>query len=44
MISYGAGSAFSDLILNAEFRPELKSVKDLAREGPSGELYEELNF
>lgn len=44
LISYGAGIVFSDLILNSEFRPELKRVKDLAREGPSGELYEELNF
>ena len=44
MISYGAGVALSDLILNSEFRPELKSAKDLARARPSGELYEELHL
>lgn len=44
MISYGAGVALSDLILNSEFRPELKSAKDLARERSSGELYEELHL
>ncbi len=44
MISYGAGVALSDLILKSEFRPELKSAKDLARERPSGELYEELHL
>lgn len=44
MISYGAGVALSDLILNSELRPELKSAKDLARERPSGELYEELHL
>lgn len=44
MISYGAGVALSDLILNSEFRPELKSAKDLARERPYGELYEELHL
>ncbi len=44
MISYGAGVALSDLILNSEFRPELKSAKDLARERPSGNLYEALHL
>jgi FAD-dependent oxidoreductase domain-containing protein 1 len=44
MISYGAGVALSDLILNYGSRPELKSAKDLARERPSGELYEELHL
>ncbi len=44
MISYGAGVALSDLILDSELRPELKSAEDLARERPSGELYEELHL
>jgi len=44
MISYGAGMALSDLILNSEFRPELRSAKELARERPYGELYEELHL
>jgi FAD-dependent oxidoreductase domain-containing protein 1 len=44
MISYGAGMALSDLILDSELRPELKSAKDLARERPSGELFEELHL
>ena len=44
MISYGAGVALSDLILNSEFRLELGNAKDLARDRPSGELYEELHL
>ena len=44
MISHGAGVALADLILKSEFRPELRSAKALARERPSGELYEELHL
>ncbi|MBI2486926.1 MAG: FAD-binding oxidoreductase [Deltaproteobacteria bacterium] len=44
MISYGAGTALSDLILDGGFREELKHAKDLSRERPSGELFEELHL
>lgn len=44
MISYGAGTALSDLILDGRFREELKHAKDLSRERPSGELFEELHL
>lgn len=44
MISFGAGMALSDLILDGKFREELKHAKDLSRERPSGELFEELHL
>ncbi|MFQ5786988.1 MAG: NAD(P)/FAD-dependent oxidoreductase [Thermodesulfobacteriota bacterium] len=44
MISYGAAIALSDLILDSEVREELRHAKDLARERPSGSLYEELHL
>jgi sarcosine oxidase subunit beta len=44
MISYGAGTALSDLILNGKFREELKHAEDLSRERPSGNLFEELHL
>lgn len=44
MISYGAGTALSDLILDGRFREELKHAKDLSRERPSGDLFEELHL
>ncbi|MER3447056.1 MAG: hypothetical protein C4291_09525 [Candidatus Dadabacteria bacterium] len=44
MISYGAGAALSDLILDGRFREELSHAKDMSRERPSGELFEELHL
>jgi sarcosine oxidase subunit beta len=44
MISYGAGTALSDLILEGKFREELKHAKDLSRDRPSGDLFEELHL
>jgi sarcosine oxidase subunit beta len=44
MISYGAGTALSDLLLEGKFREELKHAKDLSRERPSGDLFEELHL
>ncbi|HEX3034066.1 MAG TPA: FAD-binding oxidoreductase [Thermodesulfobacteriota bacterium] len=44
MISYGAGNALSDLIVDGKFREELAHTKDLSRERPSGELFEELHL
>ncbi|MGE5444210.1 MAG: NAD(P)/FAD-dependent oxidoreductase [Ignavibacteriales bacterium] len=44
MISYGAGAALSDLILDGRFREELDHAKGLSRERPSGELFEELHL
>jgi FAD-dependent oxidoreductase domain-containing protein 1 len=44
MISYGAGTALCDLILDGGFREELGHAKDLSRERPSGELFEELHL
>lgn len=44
MISYGAGATLSDLILDGRFREELDHAKDLSRERPSGELFEELHL
>jgi glycine/D-amino acid oxidase-like deaminating enzyme len=44
MISYGAGDALSDLILDGRFREELSHARDLSRERPSGELFEELHL
>lgn len=44
MISFGAGTALSDLILDGKFREELKHAKDLSRDRPSGELFEELHL
>lgn len=44
MISYGAGTALSDLILDGRFREELSHANDMSRERPSGELFEELHL
>ncbi len=44
MISYGAGHALADLIIDGKFRSELKSASDFSRERPSGELFEELHL
>ncbi len=44
MISYGAGTALSDLIVEGKFREELKHAKDLSRDRPSGDLFEELHL
>ncbi len=44
MISYGVGTALTDLILGGKFREELKHAKDLSRERPSGDLFEELHL
>ena len=44
MISHGAGTALTDLILDGKFREELKHAKDLSRERLSGELFEELHL
>ncbi len=44
MISYGAGTALADLIIDGKFREELRHAKDLARERQSGPLYEELHL
>jgi len=44
MISHGAGTALTDLILDGKFREELKHAKDLSRERPSGDLFEELHL
>lgn len=44
MISYGAGTALSDLILAGKFREELGHARDLSRDRPSGELFEELHL
>ncbi|MGQ0793171.1 MAG: NAD(P)/FAD-dependent oxidoreductase [Deltaproteobacteria bacterium] len=44
MISYGAGAALADLILDGRPRDELKSASDLSRTRPSGELFEELHL
>jgi glycine/D-amino acid oxidase-like deaminating enzyme len=44
MISYGVGTALSDLILDGRFREELSHARDLSRERPSGELFEELHL
>jgi len=44
MISYGVGTALTDLILDGKCREELKHAKDLSRERPSGDLFEELHL
>ncbi|MDA2920025.1 FAD-binding oxidoreductase [Desulfobacterota bacterium AH_259_B03_O07] len=44
MISYGAAMALSDLILDSKIREELRHAKDMARERPSGALFEELHL
>jgi len=44
MISYGAGTALSDLLLEGKFRDELKQAEDLSRERESGPLYEGLHL
>ena len=44
MISQGVGTALTDLILDGKFREELKHAKDLSRERPSGDLFEELHL
>ncbi len=44
MISYGAGTALSDLLVDGVFRNELKHAADLSRERNSGALYEGLHL
>jgi len=50
MMSYGAGAALADLIVDGGgggdggFREELSSARDLSRNRPSGALYEELHL
>ena len=44
MISYGVGTALTGLILDGKCREELKHAKDLSRERPSGDLFEELHL
>lgn len=44
MISYGAGEALTDLMLEGGFRKELEHAEDLSRERPSGEQYEGLHL
>lgn len=44
MISYGAGQALSDLILDGRFRDDLKHAADLSRERNAGPLYEGLHL
>jgi sarcosine oxidase subunit beta len=44
MVSYGAGTALSDLILDGKFREELRHAEDFSRERPSGDLFEELHL
>ena len=44
MISYGAGVALADIILDGKPRGELKHAADLSRERKSGPLYEGLHL
>ena len=44
MISYGAGVALTDIILDGKPRRELKHAADLSRERTSGPLYEGLHL
>lgn len=44
MISYGAGVALADLILEGKIREELRSAEDLSRERPEGDLFEGLHL
>jgi len=44
MISYGAGEALTDLIIEGKFRKELEHARDLSRERPSGEQLEGLHL
>lgn len=44
MISCGAATALSDLILDGEFREELSSAGDLSRQRTAGALYEGLHL
>ncbi|MGD9651066.1 MAG: NAD(P)/FAD-dependent oxidoreductase [Candidatus Dadabacteria bacterium] len=44
MISYGAGVALTDIILDGKPRRELKHASDLSRERKSGPLYEGLHL
>ncbi len=44
MISCGAATALSDLILDGEFRKEISSAKDLSRGRMAGPLYEGLHL
>ncbi len=44
MISYGAGQAIADLLVEGKLRIELESAYDFSRERPSGELFEELHL
>ncbi len=44
MISYGAGSAMAELIVDGELGTELSRAVDLSRERPSGNQYEGLHL
>jgi glycine/D-amino acid oxidase-like deaminating enzyme len=44
MISYGAGTALADLLVDGTFREELAHAEDLSRERKSGPLFEELHL
>jgi FAD-dependent oxidoreductase domain-containing protein 1 len=44
MISYGAGQALADIILDAKCRDELNSASAFSRSRPEGNLYEELHL
>lgn len=44
MISYGAGEALTDLIVEGKFREELEYTRDLSRKRPSGKQYEGLHL
>jgi len=44
MLSYGAGEAMADLILDGRIRDELSFAEDLDRKRPAGPLYEQLHL
>jgi FAD-dependent oxidoreductase domain-containing protein 1 len=44
MISYGAGQAMADIILDDKYRDELNSASAFSRSRPEGNLYEELHL
>lgn len=44
MISYAAGQALSDLVIEGRFRDELSSASGLSRQRPLGPLYEQLHL
>ena len=44
MISYGAGEALTDLMLEGKFRPELEHAGDLSRDRSAGDQFEGLHL